>query len=221
MCSVTMHDAQRRKIDGYKRCQSIRRSDPRGSEDEKQSVRQLSMAKFGAQKRERMEDNLFNSDDDDDDRVATGACHSLPAAPCPNSCPDPPCSCPLFAICLFFFCSTPAGGQRRTKRTAKATDVTNMGSDALYPSRQARQTGSAHSSLAQSEPPTPQLDEVLNIVENLTGILKVNPEHAKCVKAAADLIGKQALRIEELQDTLQNVLEELGGMEERGKGRWT
>ena len=115
MCSVTMHDAQRRKIDGYKRCQSIRRSDPRGSEDEKQSVRQLSMAKFGAQKRERMEDNLFNSDDDDDDRVATGACHSLPAAPCPNSCPDPPCSCPLFAICLllllFHSCRWPAEDQ--------------------------------------------------------------------------------------------------------------
>ena len=75
MCSVTMHDAQRRKIDGYKRCQTIRPSDPRGSEDERQSVRQLSMAKFRAQKRERDADNLWDSPSDDDEADA-GACHS-------------------------------------------------------------------------------------------------------------------------------------------------
>ena len=119
-------------------------------------LKQEAMAVFRQKKRDRAE---MQREDSERDGAAAG---TSVAAAC-----DPPFSSPrsplLSLPCLFLFCSAPADGQRRTKRTAKAADVMNMGSGALYPSRQ---TGSAHSSV----PAPPQKAALESAVAGLLNI---------------------------------------------------
>ena len=64
-CTVTLHNKDNKKIDGFKYYRRTLETDPRGFEGEKLKLRQISMENFQQQKRKREED-------EEDDCVDTG-----------------------------------------------------------------------------------------------------------------------------------------------------
>ena len=64
-CTVTLHNKDSKKIDGFKYYRRTLETDPRGFEGEKLKLRQISMENFQQQKRKREED-------EEDDCVDTG-----------------------------------------------------------------------------------------------------------------------------------------------------
>ena len=63
-----------------------------------------------------------------------------------------------------------------------------------------RQTATAVSSAAS--PHTHDAEDILRILEDLAGILKVDPEHQNAVQPAMDLIKKKVIEIDRLREAL-------------------
>ena len=73
-----------------------------------------------------------------------------------------------------------------------------------------RQTATAVSSAAS--PHTHDAEDILRILEDLAGILKVDPEHQNAVQPAMDLIKKKVIEIDRLREALLKVGAELRGI---------
>ena len=85
-----------------------------------------------------------------------------------------------------------------SNRAAATAHTTIMGADFRLPSRHVE---AAQSSLSTTTPPpSDEAEEILRIVADLAGILKVDPKHQRAMQPAVNLIKRLAMEIGRLRE---------------------